>query len=158
MSYIYPAPGVADVQTTLTISDVNADPIDAGYVVPALQDITFNAAQDVFSWEQLDVGSKLQIATTATNSISMNLVVDQNAFFGDAAATGAAEIAGIFKLSQDKTLVKVELYMGDTSDGEQGKTISATGYITGLAPSVSASSPVWVSPATLTITGSYTVS
>jgi len=157
MSYIYPAPGVADVQSTLTLSEANT-PADSGYVIPALQDITFNAANDVFSWEQLDVGSKLQIATTSTNSISMNLVVDSDAFFGDAAATGAAEIAGIFKLSQDKTLVKVELYMGDTSEGDEGKTITASGYITGLAPSVSASSPVWVSPITITITGDYTVS
>jgi len=157
MAYIYPAPGVADVQSTLTLSSAN-DVSDTGYVIPALQDITFNAANDVFSWEQLDVGSKLQIATTSTNSISMNLVVDSDAFFGKSGAAGAAEIAGIFKLSQDKTLVKVELYMGDTSEGDEGKTITASGYITGLAPSVSASSPVWVSPITIQITGDYTVS
>jgi len=47
--------------------------------------------------------------------------------------------------------------MGDESDGSTGKTISGKGYITGLAPTVSADSPVWVSPITITVTGDYTV-
>jgi len=155
MAYIYPAPGVADVQTTLTLMIANET--DTGYSVPAMQDVTFNNANDVFTWEQLDAGSKLQVATTATNSLSMNIVLDQDAFFGSSGATSAAEVKGIFGLSKDKDLVEFELYMGDTSEGGDGKTISAQGYITGLAPTVSATSPVWTSPLTITITGDFTV-
>jgi hypothetical protein len=155
MAYIYPAPGVADVQTTLTLSLANET--DTGYSVPAMQDVTFNNANDVFTWEQLDVGSKLQVATTATNSLSMNIVVDQVAFFGETGASSAAAVKGIFGMSKDKDLVEFELYMGDTSEGTEGKTISAQGYITGLAPTVSATSPVWTSPLTITITGDFTV-
>jgi len=84
--------------------------------------------------------------------------LDQLTFFGDSAATSEdAQTAGIFGLSNDKNLVDFELFMGDESDGSTGKTISGKGYITGLAPTVSADSPVWVSPITITVTGDYIV-
>lgn len=157
MAYIYPAPGVSGVQATLSLS-IASNGSDTGYTVPALQDVTVNAANDVFTWTQLDSGSKLQIATTATNSLSMNLVLDQDAFFGKSSATaGTAEKAGIFGLSTAKTLVAFDLYLGDTSAGGTGKTISGSGYVTGLAPTVSADAPVWVSPITITVTGDYTI-
>lgn len=162
MSYIYPAPGVSGVQSTLKIS-VASNNADTGLTVPALQDITLNAANDVFTWTQLDSTAKLQIATTSTNSLSGNIVLDQSTFFGtgDGADAGsdintAAEY-GIFGLSTSKVLVEFELYLGDTSAGGAGKTVSGSGYVTGLAPTVSADSPVWVSPFTITVTGEYTV-
>lgn len=155
-NYIYPAPGVTDVETTLSIS-VNANGADTGLTVPSLQDITVNNANDVFTWTQLDETAKKQVATTSTNSVAMNLVLEQESFFGTGAATDTAAGLGIFGLSKNKTLVDFELYLGDESDGSAGKTISGSGYITGLAPTVSADSPVWVSPITITVTGEYTV-
>jgi hypothetical protein len=68
-----------------------------------------------------------------------------------------AKTKGIFGLSKDKELVSFALYMGDESDGSAGKTVSGSGYVTGLAPTVSADSPVWVSPFTITVTGDYTI-
>lgn len=154
MSYIYPAPGVVGTQVTLTLSTGT----NANLSVPALQDVTINNANDVFTWTQLDAGSKKQIATTATNSLAMNLVLDQTAFFGNASATsGSADKQGIFGLSKDKNAITFSLYMGDTSAGATGKTITGSGYVTGLAPTVSADSPVWVSPITITVDGDYTV-
>lgn len=154
MAYIYPAPGVAAAEVTLSLSSGTP----ANLAVPALQDVTINNSNDVFTWTQLDVGSKLQIATTATNSLAMNLVLDKTAFFGNtSAATGSADYLGIYGLSKNKTAVTFSLYMGDTSTGATGPTVSGTGYITGLAPTVSADSPVWVSPVTITVTGDYTV-
>lgn len=155
MAYIYPAPGVANVQCTLTLV---ADTVVGNLNLPALQDITVNNSNDVFTWTQLDEGSKLQIATTATNSLAMNLVLDQTTFFGNSAATtGSAPKLGIFGLSKEKTLVDFTLYMGDQSNGATGPTITGSGYVTGLAPTVSADAPVWVSPITITVTGDYTV-
>ena len=151
--YIYPAPGSAGA-VTLTLK---ASGDTTGLVVPSLQDVTVNNANDVFTWTQLDQGSKLQIATTATNSLSMNIVLDQDTFFGVTTADEAAKTSGIFGLSKDKTLVTFDLTMGPESDGATGKTLSGSAYITGLAPTVSADSPVWVSPITLTVTGDYTV-
>jgi len=158
MAYIYPAPGVSGVQATLGVSVASNEATTPELVVPGLQDMTINAANDVFTWTQLDTGSKLQIATTATNSVGMNIVLDQTAFFGDSAATsGDADFKGIWTLSTEKTLLDFEIYLGDTSDGATGKTISGQGYITGLAPTVSADSPVWVSPITITVTGDFSV-
>ncbi len=156
MSYIYPAPGVANVQATLTLV---ASGVAGNLSVPALQDVTINNSNDVFTWTQLDSGSKKQIATTATNSLAMNLVLDKTSFFGNSAATtGSAVKLGIFGMSKDKTLVNFTLYMGDEDNGNVGPTVSGNAYITGLAPTVSADSPVWVSPVTLTVTGDYTIS
>ena len=81
-NYIYPAPGVTGVESTLELQ-VNADATNDALSVPSLQDITVNASNDVFTWTQLDEASKKQVATTATNSLSMNLVLDQTTFFGD---------------------------------------------------------------------------
>jgi hypothetical protein len=169
--------------------------------IPAMQDITVNNANDLFTWTQLDSGSKLNVATTATNGLDLNIVLDQDKFFGKFTTvatvillpssgmtvddiffvtatsqfykattattttliTGSsptvrpAIAAGIFGLSKDKSLVEFDLYLGDTSTGTAGKTISGFAYITGLAPTVSADAPVWVSPLTLTVTGDYTV-
>ena len=159
MAYIYPAPGVASKQSSLKISVAANSAVTPELTVPALQDVTVNAANDVFTWTQLDQASKLQIATTATNSLTMNIVLDQTVFFGDSTAvSGEADFKGIFELSKAKDLLDFELYFGDTSDGTEGKTISGEGYITGLAPTVSADSPVWVSPITITVDGDYTVS
>jgi len=156
-NYIYPAPGVSNVEAVLKLK-VQSNGSDTGLTIPSLQDITINAANDVYSWTQLDEGSKKQIATTATNSLNTNLVLNQTTFFGTTGSGGAtAAELGIFGASTDKTLMTFSLYMGDESDGSAGKYIEGDGYITGLAPTVSADEPVWVSPVTLTITGDYTI-
>jgi len=67
------------------------------------------------------------------------------------ATAGTAARSGIFGLSKDKTLVDFDLFIGD------GVTISGEGYVTGLSPTVSADSPVWVSPLTITVDGDYTL-
>lgn len=158
MAYIYPSPGVADVQLTLGVSVATNSASTPELTLPGLQDVTINAANDVFTWTQLNNSSKLQIATTATNSVAMNIVLDQTAWFGDSGETsGEADFIGLWNLSKNKTLLDCEIYLGDTDTGAAGKTISGQGYITGLAPTVSADAPVWVSPITITITGDYTV-
>jgi hypothetical protein len=154
MAYIFPAPGVAGVQATLNLSLVG-DLLDL--TVPAMQDITVNNSNDIFTWTQLDSGSKQNVATTATNGLDLNIVLDQTVFFGTGAGANVAINKGIFGLSKSKTLTNFSLYLGDTSTGSAGKTISGSAYITGLAPTVSADAPVWVSPLTLTVDGDYTV-
>jgi hypothetical protein len=157
MAYIYPAPGVTGVQATLIVK-VDATVGDTGLLIPALQDITINNANDTFTWTQLDSGAKLQIATTATNDVSLNVVLDQDIFFGDSEGdVDTAEQLGIFGLSKEKRLVSFEIFLGKTSGAEAGKTISGYGYVTGLAPTVSADSPVWISPVTISVTGEFTV-
>jgi len=157
MAYIYNAAGVANAQVNL---EIQTTANTAGNLsVTGLQDVTVNNANDVFTWEQLDTGSKLQVPTTATNSITTNLVLDQAIFFGANASAAKGDTAtdqGIFGLSKNKTKVNFALYFGDEDDGTAGPEITGQGYITGLAPTVSAGAPVWVSPVTLTVDGDYT--
>jgi hypothetical protein len=119
--------------------------------------MTINAANDVFTWSQLDSTAKKQVATTSTNSIAMNIVVDQATFFGttlNSTISDTMAAQGLFGCSRNKTLInfiiRVENATADTF-------IKGTGYITGLAPTVTADAPVWVSPITITVTGEYTV-
>ena len=151
MAYINPTPGLAGSQVTLTLL-VDGVTADTGMSVPALQDVTVNNSNDVFTWTQLDSGSKRNIATTATNALDMNLVLDELTFFGNAAATAnTAARLGVFNLSKNKKLVDFNLFIGE------GVTISGSGYVTGLAPTVSADAPVWVSPISITVDGDFTV-
>jgi len=160
MAYINPAPGTANAVTlTLDVASGDTD-ITQGVgalAIPALQDMTINASNDVFTWSQLDSTAKKQVATTSTNSVSMNLVVDPTTFFGtslNASITGTIAEQGVFGCSRNKTLInfiiRVENSTTDTF-------IKGVGYITGLAPTVSADSPVWVTPITITVSGEYTV-
>ena len=160
MAYINPAPGTANA-VTLSL-DVASDTTDttqgmSPLSIPALQDITINASNDVFTWSQLDSTAKKQIATTSTNSIAMNLVVDTASFFGtdvDAPISGTIAEQGLFGCSRNKTLVNFSLRVENATTDT---FIKGVGYITGLAPTVSADSPVWVTPITITVSGEYTV-
>ena len=162
MAYINPAPGTTsqivlklDCGIALGTLTLGGSPL----TVPALQDITVNAANDIFTWSQLDSTAKKQVATTSTNSLSMNLVVDPTTFFGSSLAatqTGTVAEQGLLGLSRNKTLVTFSLkfYEGGATD----TYIKGQGYISGLAPTVSADAPVWVTPITITVTGEYTSS
>jgi len=162
MAYINPAPGTAsqivlklDCGIALGTLTLGGSPL----TVPALQDITINAANDVFTWSQLDATAKQQVATTSTNSIAMNLVVDPTTFFGTTLAsvqTDTVAAQGILGLSRNKTLVTFSLKFQE--GGATDRFIKGQGYITGLAPTLTADAPVWVSPITITVTGEYTSS
>jgi hypothetical protein len=157
MAYISPAPGTTS-QVVLKVELSGTSGWTTALTVPGLQDITVNAANDVFTWSQLDASAKQQVATTSTNSLGMNLVVDDATFFGsdlDATQTGLVLEQGLMGLSRNKTKIKFSLKM---VEGSADRYLSGIGYITGLAPTVSADSPVWVTPITITVSGEYTVS
>lgn len=168
MPYISPAPGttsqiVLSIDTTAS-STVTGTPPTAialgasALVVPAIQDVTVNAANDVFTWSQLDTTAKQQIATTSTNSLSMNIVVDDASFFGTTlAATQSGTVAeqGLLGLSRNKTPICFTLKMRENSSTD--RILKGQGFITGLAPTVSADAPVWVTPVTITVSGEYLV-
>lgn len=145
-NYVLSAAGTTNPILELTVTGITG-PLS----IPTLQDVTINNANDVFTWTQLNEAAKLQVPTTANNSISTNLVVEELTYFGDAAATaGSAAKLGLHGLSAAKTKVNFTINLGS-------KDISGVGYVTGLAPKVSADSPVWITPFTLTVSGDYTV-
>ena len=152
MSTMIVSPGTSGAFPVLTLK-VSGD--TTGLDVATMQDVTVNASNDTFSWTQLNAGGKFQIPTTSTNTISLNMVVDQDAFVGVTTVGEAAKSAGVFGLSNAKTKVLFELTMA--SSNATDKKISGEGYITGLAPTVSADSPVWVTPVTVTVLGNFTI-
>ncbi len=117
--------------------------------VPALQDITVNATPGTFEWQQLDALSSYIVTTPSTNSLSTNMVLDDTAFF-----TGNGDTSGIFDITNDKTLVYFRMYWQGSVTGD--RYIEGEGYLSSLAPTVSATAPVWVAPIDILVVGSYT--
>ena len=117
--------------------------------VPALQDITVNATPGTFEWQQLDELSSQIVTTPSTNSLSTNMVLDDVAFF-----TGAGSTNGIFQITNDKTKVYFRMYWQGSTTGD--KYIEGEGFLSALAPTVSATAPVWVAPIDILVTGNYT--
>jgi hypothetical protein len=163
-SYISPGPGSANqITLTLDVASDNDDIVQASALnIAGLQNVTVNAANDVFTWTQLNSSAKKQVATTSTNSISMNLVVDDAIFFGttlNSTATGTIAEQGLLGCSRNKTLINfiLKFVEGGSNQATADRYIKGVGYITGIAPTVSADSPVWVTPVTITVSGEYTV-
>lgn len=164
MAYINPTPGVAAQQVVLyletqqALTDGTITLTGAKLSIPALQDITINNANDVFTWSQLDRTAKYSVATTSTNTIDGNLVVDKDTFFGtvtNAVQDSTASQQGLFGMSRNKTLVTFSIkFMEDSSTD---RWISGQGYITNLAPTVSADAPVWVTPFSIAVVGEFRV-
>jgi hypothetical protein len=134
--------------TTGAITTVAHDAI----VVPGLQDVTINNSNGSFRWKQLDQSGENVITTNATNSLSGNFVLDPNTFFGSGTGGGAGQ-DGVFKLSNDRTAVAFLIAPEGVTDGSA--LLMGTGFISALAPKVSADSPVWVSPITVEVNGDY---
>ena len=130
----------------LQISTASIASTSSGTIVAAVQDITVNNSNGTFSWTQLDTQSQLTVATPATNSIAANVVVDSASFF--------TATTGIFDLSNNKTLVYFRVYFNGT--GAAAKYISGSGYLTNLAPKVSPTTPVWITPLTISVDGDLT--
>lgn len=165
MSYINPSPGVTNSEVVVKLR-INGESGNANVIsVPALQNLTINNATDVFTWSQLDETAKLQVPTTATNSVEATIVVDPTTFFGssgNAAVTGVTSARGILGLSKSKVKCDFEIRFLTTLDGNgnvsSSKFISGEGYITNLAPALTAEQPVWTTPLTLSVTGDYSIS
>jgi hypothetical protein len=143
--------------STATIAGTTASTATGILNVAGLQNITLNNGNGVFRWKQLDSTSEKAVAIAATNQISLNVVIDPDAYFGATSADAASATAkGLFNLSNDKALVYFRLYYQGTGSGD--KFVSGSGYLTGLSPTVSPDSPVWVSPLTIEVVGDFTSS
>ena len=138
----------AQIQIATGTTTIAVATTASSFYVTAVQDVTINNSNGTFSWTQLDTESQLTVATPATNSISANIVVDDTEYF-----TGKNGVPGIYELSNNKTLVQFRVYYNGTTSGS--KYISGRGYITNLAPKVSPTAPVWVTPLTISVDGNF---
>lgn len=154
MAYINSAEAGNFVTLHISTATIASTATTGNIVVSGLQNITMNNGNSVFRWRQLDSTSENAVATAATNQLSMNIVIDDTDYFGDGAGDVTAEDKGLFKLSNDKNKVYFRLYYAGTNSGD--KFVSGSGYFTGLAPTVSPDSPVWVTPLTIEVDGDLT--
>jgi len=147
-----------EARITLGDSAANANIAGSdGLSIPSMQDITINNSTGVFRFKTLDNTAESAVTTPATNQITLNVVVDEAAFFG----TGAGSIDnvvdnGLFGVSKNKT--RVFFNAGFQGNDSGSKFLSGSGFISGLAPTVNMDSPVWVTPVTIEVDGDYTES
>jgi hypothetical protein len=121
--------------------------------VPALQEIGISNSNGVFRFKTLNSTSESAVLTPATNQVTLSVIVDQAAMFGDGAGDTTAVDKGLFKLSNDKVRVYFEIDMG----GDSGNTVSGTGFLAGLTMSVTPDQPLWSAPLTIEVDGNYTL-
>ena len=125
--------------------------------VPQMQDITINNSTGVFRFKTLDNTAESAVTTPATNQLSLNVVVDEDSFFGNAdlSANGVVIETGLFGVSKSKTKVGFRAYFSDP-DTTGSKYLEGNAFISGLSPTVNMDSPVWISPVTLEVDGDFT--
>jgi len=145
--------------TTLVISTatIATTATTGSIVVNGMQKVTLNNGNSVFRWKQLDATSEYAVATPATNQISLDIVIDPDDYYGRSAGTaGTADKRGLFDLSNTKALIYFRLYYSSTNFATGAKYVDGSGYFTGLQPTVSPDSPVWVTPLTIEVAGDFT--
>ena len=140
---------------TLANTSVLAVPGTAGgLIVPTVQDVTVGASTGTVRYSTLDSSSSSAFTTVNENSISINMLVDGDTFFGPAVANTDNEVAnvGLLGTSINKTEVffSVAFNEGDTS-GEY--YVSGKGFLTGLTPTASIDQAVWISPMEIVVNG-----
>jgi len=127
--------------------------------VTCLQDVTVNNSTGIFSWTDFCSEDINKITTPADNSISTNMVIDDQVFFGDGTTPPVNALDyGVSGLSSTKQYVQWVLVMnGDATTPTVGAHwYRGLGYITSIAPTVSPDSPVWISPMEIAVTGDMT--
>ena len=97
-----------------------------------------------------------KLTTPADNSVTTNMVIDSDYFFGSNGTGPTAPEYGVNGLASNKIAVQFVVTMNGEIDTAGTYWYQGTGYITDISPSVDPSSPVWVSPITIAVTGSFT--
>ena len=139
------------------LSGANLANTAATITVPFVQDLTITNATGVYSYTTFSDVDMRKLSTPADNEASTNVIVDDEAYFGNSAATAnTAPFLGIASLSTNKNTLDFEIYWNGTS--ANAYFYSGSGFITSLAPTTSPEAPVWVTPLTIAVDGSFTVS
>jgi regulatory protein YycH of two-component signal transduction system YycFG len=154
VAYINAAEAGQFVTLHISTATIASTATTGNIVVSGLQNITINNGNSVFRWRTLESTSENAVATPATNQLAMNIVIEPTDYFGDGAGEFTAEDKCLFKLSNDKNKVYFRLYYSGAASGD--RFVSGAGYFTGLSPTVSPDSPVWVSPLTIEVDGDLT--
>jgi hypothetical protein len=124
-----------------------------GLIVPTVQDITVSASTGTTRYSTLDSSASSAFTTVNENSISLNMLVDGETFFGDGAnANNTIANKGLMQTSKEKTEIFFSVAFNEgNSTGEY--YISGKGFLTGLTPTASIDQAVWISPMEIVVNG-----
>lgn len=139
---------------TLGTTAAMAEPLGVnGMIIPLMQDVTVNASPGIVRYSVLDNASSKAFTTVNENSVSGNMLLDEDTFFGPAAAGGLNTIAddGLFKTSTDKTEVFFSIAFQGSDSGDH--YIAGKGFISGLAPTASMDAAIWLTPIEIVVNG-----
>ncbi len=137
---------------TLGTTAAMAAPAGAdGMIIPFVQDVTVNAAPGIVRYSVLDSGSSSAFTTVNENSVSGNMLVDEDTFFGLSGATNTVAAAGLLATSIAKTKVHFSVAFEGSDSGDH--YITGQAFIGGLAPTASMDAAVWITPIELIVDG-----
>jgi hypothetical protein len=119
--------------------------------IPLVQDVTVNTAPGTVRYSTLDSTSSSAFTTVVENSISLNMLLDDDVFFGATNGFNKVTNDGLFTTSNDKTEVFFSVAFEGADSGDF--YLKGSGFIGGLAPSASIDQAVWISPMEITVNG-----
>lgn len=127
--------------------------------VPFVQDLTITNKTGVYSYSTFGTTDMQKLSTPADNEITTNIVIDDEAYFGNSSATANTAVnLGISSISINKTPITFTIYWAGNSAGTTDRITTGSGFITNLAPTTSPDAPVWVTPLSIAVDGSLTSS
>jgi hypothetical protein len=147
----------AGSQAILTLGNTEALSLPGatdGMVIPFVQDVTINAAPGIVRYSVLDSSSSKAFTTVNENSVSGNMLLDEDTFFGSSGATNTVALAGLFATSTSKTKVFFTVAFEGSDSGDH--YVKGEGFIGGLAPTASMDAAVWISPVEIIVDGELT--
>lgn len=124
--------------------------------VPLIQDITISSSPGSVRYSTLNSSSSSAFTTVTENSVSLNVLLDEDVFFGSANATNSVANDGLFTTSNNKTEIFFSVAFNGTGSGET--YLTGSGFISGLAPAASVDGAVWLSPMEIIVNGDLTQS
>tara|TARA_R100000734_G_C3295623_1_gene86849 strand:+ start:577 stop:1053 length:477 start_codon:yes stop_codon:yes gene_type:complete len=123
-------------------------------VVPFMQDITVNATPGTVRYSTLDSTASSAFTTVNENSISLNVLLDEDVFFGASNAANKVANDGLLTTSINKEEVFFSVAFEGTDSSDY--YVSGKGFIGGLAPTASIDGAVWLSPMEIIVNGELT--
>lgn len=146
-------------QAILTLGNTSALAIPGaagGFSLPLVQDLTLSTTPGTVRYSTLDSTASSAFTTTVENSVSLNMLVDDDAFFGVSNVTNSVVNNGLWSTSNSKTEVFFSVAFEGTDSGDY--YITGKGFLSGLAPSASMDQAVWISPMEIVVNGDLTKS
>lgn len=142
----------ANTQPIITIN-TSVTGANCSLVLPYVQDVTITNSTGVYSFTTFDVADQQKLSTPANNEVSTNIVIDDKAFFGDAAGTSnSAMKLGVLSLSSNKTPITFSIHWAGNVTSTDPVTTGA-GFLTNIAAKTSPTAPVWVTPLNIAVDG-----